>query len=115
MNSFSGKIIKGKGIGRELGFPTANIEINKNDLGLGAGVYAARAEILSKEYGAALTVMENPFIVEVYLINFPNSDIYGDTLEVSPIEKVSEIEKCDSQEELKEKIIADLKKIKKIL
>ncbi len=110
-----GKVIHGDGIGQQLGFPTANLNIKKNDIDLSAGVYIAKVWLNKKEYLASLTILEKPvFKFEIHLLNYVGEDFYGEELLVDVGEKVSELEKFESREELKEKIKNDLNKIRKM-
>jgi riboflavin kinase / FMN adenylyltransferase len=88
--SVSGSIIKGRQIGRSLGFPTANIEPDDaHKLTPAIGVYAVEVQINSKVYAGMLSIGTNPTVnddaslrsIEVYILDF-NEDIYGKTITV---------------------------------
>lgn len=115
MISLSGNIIRGKGVGRDIGFRTANLDCRKEDINLEYGVYAVRATVKDNIYNATLTIMNNPWSVEVYLINFENNDIYGEYMVINIVGKISEIEICESTILLQKKIKLDIKKAIKIL
>ena len=94
--SFRGKVVKGKGIGKTLGFPTANLEIDGRKFLPGEGVYAAWTSINNSQSKLA-SVMNlgpqptiNPLLpsaVEVHLID-KEIDLYGFELSVEPVEKL---------------------------
>jgi len=111
---FAGKVVWGDSIGKELGYPTANLDVQKRDIKLAAGIYAAQASLNKKKYQAALAIQEEPWKVEVYLFNYQGDDFYEAYLEVEALQKVSEMEKMDSTEELKEKIAKDIAMVKDI-
>lgn len=111
-----GIVINGEGLGRSLGWPTANLNIPAEKTHLQPGVYAARAIFRHTTYLAALVISEAPRDkVEVYLIDYTGEDFYGETLQVEPVQQVSQLELKDSVEELKEKIGADMQLIKDVL
>lgn len=112
---FRGKVIRGDGVGRTLGYPTANLDTPKNQVSLGGGVYAVRASCLGKEYPAALVIQDEPWKVEVHLINYDGQDCYGRMIDVDAVQKVSELEWFDSEDELKQKIQKDIDIVKRIL
>ncbi len=109
---FGGIIIKGEGIGKALGFPTANIDCEKDKVHLGGGVYAAIAMLDSKKYVAALVIVTAPWKVEAHLVGYNGPDVYGEFLSVSPVQKISTLETYASEDELKEKIAADVLLVK---
>lgn len=113
----SGKVVNGEGIGKHLGWPTANLDISPSTTHLKEGVYAAKAYFRSVEYAAALviSIKEKKTKIEVYLIDYVGDDFYGETLAVEPIQQVSQLELKDSEEELKEKIGADMELIRDVL
>ncbi|MBI4993085.1 MAG: riboflavin kinase [Candidatus Magasanikbacteria bacterium] len=111
----SGEVIHGDGVGKRLGYPTANLDIKKEKIKLSPGVYAARAVLNTKKYNASLVIQEKIFKVEVHLLDYTGEDFYGAYLEVEPVEKVSKIVPFKSEGELIKKIAEDTKKVKLLL
>lgn len=111
---FGGKVIHGDGVGKQLGYPTANLDSEKNKVKITSGVYAVRVILNHKQYQGALAVQEIPWKVEVHLLDYSGPDFYGAYLEVEPKQKVSEMEKFDNLEELKKKIFIDAEKVQAI-
>jgi len=110
-----GTIIRGDGIGRKLGFPTANIDITPEKVRFESGVYAALAYLGEQEYYAALVIMLDPWKVEAHLLNYEGEDIYGHALQIEPVQRVSALERYDTQEELKAKIARDIGMVRTVL
>ena len=87
----NGKVIRGADRGKDLGFPTANLDIPSQDLPQ-TGVYAVWVRIQGEHRwrpGAAhvgfnLTFGEKTKKLEVYLLEF-SGDLYGKTLEIIPV------------------------------
>ena len=121
--SFKGKVVKGKGIGKSLGCPTANLEIDGRKFLPGEGVYAAWTTI-EKSSNKIPSVMNlgsqptiNPLLpsaVEVHLIN-KNINLYGLDLIVEPVERIRSQKKFANMEQLAIQISKDEKKASKIL
>lgn len=82
--TIKGKVKKGKGLGRQLGFPTANLDTFDYVLP-GPGVYAAYSQIKEKKILSAVNIGEEGF--EVHLINF-SKDVLGEIIEVSFLVKI---------------------------
>ena len=88
--SFSGSVTHGAGIGRSLGFPTANILLHDDMKLLPAdGVYAVRLFFYGKEHKAIMNIGVKPTIgenlartVEVHVLDF-SGDLYGKDVVVS--------------------------------
>lgn len=111
-----GIVIHGDGIGRQLGFPTANLDIKKEDIDLPAGVYIAKAILSGNNFLASLTILENPkFKFEVHLLDYVGEDFYGEILEVEVGDRISDLIKFENIEELKTKIKKDLEKIQEVI
>ncbi len=110
---FGGIIIRGEGVGRQLGYPTANLDVDPKKIKLRDGVYAARATVRNQIYQAALVIQRKKRKVEVYLLDWSGDNLYGLYLEVEPIQKVSEIE-ARAGDELKEKIAHDIILVKEV-
>jgi riboflavin kinase/FMN adenylyltransferase len=117
--SIRGKVIKGKGIGREIGFPTANIDSGHQMLPP-TGIYAIRAKLNDKMFDGVLsmgvrpTFEDNQFQIEAYLFDFDGS-IYGRTIEIFFIEKIRDEIAFSSVEELINQIKRDVEKAMEIL
>ena len=86
--SLEGTVVKGKQIGRTIGYPTANIEIKeKYKLIPADGVYIVEVEYKNETYGGMLSIGNNPTLngtqttIEVNIFNF-NKEIYNEGLTV---------------------------------
>ena len=87
--SLAGTVVKGKQIGRTIGFPTANIAVEHALKIIPAvGVYAARAEVDNQTYNAVVNIGANPTIaaglaqtIEAHILDF-SGDIYGKNVRV---------------------------------
>ena len=120
---FTGKVVEGKGIGKSLGFPTANLEIDGRKFLPGEGVYAAWTTINSSPHKIA-SVMNlgpqptiNPLLpsaVEVHLIN-KDLNLYGLPLLVEPVKKIRPQIKFQNIEQLSKQIAKDRENALKIL
>ena len=113
--SVFGTVIKGSGRGRDLGFPTANLNLH-HEIKPPSGVYATRVLLDGKEYPAITNIGVRPTfekdaqqdgpIVEVHIIDF-NEPIYGKDLEVQFLSKIREETKFGSVDELKHQLELD--------
>ena len=119
--SINGKVVKGDGIGRTLGFPTANILPDDSSKLIPAdGIYAALAEYEGKTYkgmlyiGVRSTLNENKRVIEINIFNF-DKYIYSDFLTVMCIEKIRDEIKFPGLSELKEQLMMDRMKAENIL
>ena len=116
--SYSGKVVYGSQLGREIGVPTANIWIPKQKLPI-SGVYAVRCTVNGSNYlgianmGVRPTVGGGRPVLETHIFDF-EKDIYGTRITVQFVEKIREEEKFDSVEILKSQIKKDIEKAKKI-
>jgi riboflavin kinase/FMN adenylyltransferase len=82
-----GTVVKGVGRGKQIGFPTANLQIHQDKLVPAHGVYAGHAWVDGRHYKAAIyigsrpTFPEKEVTVEAYLLNF-NRNIIGKNLKL---------------------------------
>lgn len=111
--SFKGKIVKGKQIGRTIGFPTANFEIDDSyKLIPKNGVYVVESLIDQNRIfgmmniGFNPTVGENAQTIEVYYFDF-NGDLYEQQITVSILHRLRSEHKFDSLEALKNQLKSD--------
>ena len=105
--------MKGDGIGKTLGFPTANIEVEDSHKLIPAqGVYVVEVEYNKKRYGGMMSIGTRPTIdgnkqvIEVNIFNFA-SHINFEFLNVYLIERFREQIKFPGLEQLKEQLIKD--------
>ncbi|RUM48883.1 MAG: bifunctional riboflavin kinase/FMN adenylyltransferase [Hydrogenothermus sp.] len=115
-----GKIVKGQGLGKELGFPTINVDPQEN-LCLKYGVYAGFIEINGKVYKSAINFGIKPTfegknpLIEAHIIQNFNEEINQYFAKVYFIKYIREEKKFESVKKLKNQILMDVKKIEEIL
>ncbi len=118
--SLHGRVITGSGRGIELGFPTANLDVDSEQALPAEGVYATWAYIDDKAYQSMTNIGKRPTFggsertVEVYVINY-HSDLYGRELKIDIIERLRDEKQFDTADELKKQLIEDIKQGKAIL
>jgi riboflavin kinase/FMN adenylyltransferase len=113
--SLAGLVVRGDGLGKQLGFPTANLDVKALALPP-KGVYAVHAEAAGKTWRAVLNIgtrptLQNPIPqmqVEAHLLDF-QGDLYGQELEITFLDKLREEKKFASLAELREQIGRDVR------
>lgn len=110
---FSGIVIKGKQLGRTIGFPTANIKINEDyKLIPKNGVYIVKSNYDKKTIFGLMNIGTRPTVdgtnqtIEVFFLDFDKT-IYDKTLTIEIIEFIREEQKFDSLNDLKNQINED--------
>ena len=113
--TLSGTVVHGDGRGRQLGFPTANIQTPCDIIRPGNGVYLSKAVLKSgTEFWALTNVGKRPTFcktessVEVYLID-ATKNLYGEELRVVFLQKIREEKAFNSAMELTEQIKQDVR------
>jgi len=104
----TGKVVKGKQLGKSLGYPTANLQIEEDYKILPKeGVYVVRAEIDKTWYFGMMNIGHNPTIadgnhksVETYFFDF-EGNLYNQTLQIQMLKRIRDEKKFNSVEELK--------------
>jgi riboflavin kinase / FMN adenylyltransferase len=115
-----GQVVHGAHRGRELGFPTANLDIAAVMSVPADGVYAGWLRAAGGDWlEAAISIGTNPTFgdsgrrVEVYVLDAPPGyDIYGATADVSFTERIRPTVRFDSVGELVEQMAADVRAIR---
>jgi riboflavin kinase / FMN adenylyltransferase len=117
----SGTIVKGRGRGKKLQFPTANLEAaNQNKMIPGNGIYAAKIKFEGDELDSAVSIGirptfdENDRTIEAFIFDF-DADIYGKDLTIQFIKKLREEEKFPSSKDLIKQMNIDVKNAKHVL
>lgn len=112
--SISGRVIKGAGRGRQIGFPTANLDYDKVCIVPSLGVYVTRTTFKGMTYFSVTNVGKNPTFnsgneihLETHLLDF-NVDIYGEKISVSFVKKIRDEKKFSSANELIQQIKSDV-------
>ena len=109
--SILGTIIRGRTLGRKLGYPTANIDPHHEAIPP-EGVYAVRARVRDASHEGLLYIGRRPTFgggdisVEVYLVGFGGM-IYGEDIEISFVSRIRGDMKFGSTEELVRRIKED--------
>jgi len=111
--TLEGVVVHGDKRGRELSYPTANIELqNKHKIIPKQGVYLIQSDLDNQVVYGMTNIGTKPTFhttnpsIEVHFFDW-NGDLYGQTLQVKLLKWVREEQKFDSVEELKAQIHAD--------
>ncbi len=111
--SISGEVIKGDKLGRVLGFPTANIDVDSHHKLIPAeGIYAVTIVHEGKNYGGMLYIGTRPTVggtrqsIEVNIFHF-DQQIYGQNLKVNFIRMLRPDARFDNLEDLKRQLYED--------
>ncbi|MEV6133500.1 bifunctional riboflavin kinase/FAD synthetase [Streptomyces violaceusniger] len=116
-----GVVVRGAQRGRELGFPTANLETPPHTAIPADGVYAGWLTARGEAMPAAISVGTNPQFdgtertVEAYAIDRVGLDLYGLHVEVDFLAYLRGQEKFDSIEALLERMAADVKRARELV
>lgn len=110
----SGIVVRGRQLGRQIGFPTANISVqDRYKLIPGNGVYAVNVRVNKSEYTGMLNIGLKPTVggilkptMEVHIFDF-NENIYGNFIGVEFVKRLRDEVKFDSVEALKQQLELD--------
>lgn len=110
---FSGKVIEGNQLGRTIGYPTANLQVNNEHKLIPANaVYAVNVELEGRalkgmmNIGLRPTVDGSKRVIEVNIFNFDEM-IYGSTLKITMVKHLRNEVKFNGLEELKAQLGVD--------
>ena len=118
--SITGNVVHGKKLGRQIGFPTANISLNTKKLIPKIGVYYTNVEIHGNIYKGITSIGNNPTVngkeltIETYILDF-NKYIYDEEIKIYFLDRIRDEMKFNGIDELvcqlkKDKIYAENKK-----
>ncbi|MFZ3208918.1 MAG: bifunctional riboflavin kinase/FAD synthetase [Geobacteraceae bacterium] len=117
--SIGGTVVHGHHRGKGLGFPTANLETDK-ELIPGFGVYAVKVRIDEQIYDGACNIGDNPTfgddkrVIEVFIFDF-TGEIYGREVRLYFMERLRGEEKFPDAALLQQAIAADVARCREIL
>jgi riboflavin kinase/FMN adenylyltransferase len=116
--SFKGVVVTGRGNGRKLGFPTANIRAGEHIIPAN-GVYAGKCRVGKKVYPAAINIGTNPTVtcadkltIEAHILNF-KKNITGRKVELFFLKRLRSEKKFPSRNALIAAIARDVEYIRK--
>lgn len=110
MITIKGEVIHGAKLGRQMGFPTANMEVG--DVDIDNGVYLSSVKIEGHEWRAMSNVGVRPSVdgrcrlLETHIFDY-SGDLYGCVLEVTLLRKVRDEKRFDSVRELQQQLKCD--------
>ena len=112
--SLQGRVVEGFKMGRQIGYPTANIEVlDAYKIIPSHGVYAVWVHWKMQSYKGMLNIGMRPTLnnglnvsIEVHLLDF-DQDLYGELMEIEFIQKIREEQKFDSLSDLTEQLGKD--------
>jgi riboflavin kinase/FMN adenylyltransferase len=109
----TGTIVKGKQLGRTIGYPTANIQIEDNYKQIPLeGVYIAKSILDGKTFYGMMNIGTRPTVdgilqtIEMHFFDF-NQDLYGQKITVSLLKRMRSEQKFDSLHDLKNQLALD--------
>ena len=119
--SLNGLVVEGDKIGREMGYPTANLEIEEDyKLKPQNGVYLVQSTLDGKKYFGMMNVGKRPTIsgkktrIETYFFDF-KGNLYGKKIRINLLEKIRDEQKFDSLDALKNQLNTDQKSCQKLI
>jgi riboflavin kinase/FMN adenylyltransferase len=114
-----GIVVPGDARGKELGFPTANLEVSPDGVIPARGIYAGRARVGEEDHPAAISVGVRPTfadgeteVVEAYLLDF-EADLYGREVDIALCERLRDEQRFDSVEKLVEQMHRDVEEVRR--
>ncbi len=117
----TGQVVKGKGLGKELGFPTANLRIPESyKLIPKNGVYAVKSKLGGKVVSGMMNIGVNPTVdgreqsIEIHFFDY-KEDLYDRTIQVDILDWIREEQKFNSLEELKEQLGRDMETARNVI
>jgi len=114
-----GEVKEGERRGRQIGFPTANIETDWDILPK-VGVYATLASVEGAKYQSITNIGYRPtfghseLLIETHIFGF-NENLYKKRIKIEFVDRVRDEQKFDGPEALVEQIKKDVKRVKEIL
>jgi len=117
----TGVIVGGQKLGRQLGFPTANLARSIDQVVPEDGVYAGWFESATGRYRAATSIGTRPAVgggartIESYLLDYPGDSLYGLSCRVDFENRLREERNFPSLESLVEQINRDVDEVRRLL
>ena len=114
----TGEVVHGKGLGRTVGMPTANLLVMEGELPE-AGVYAGRVAVEGNQYKAVTNIGNRPSVdcdqqvtVESFIMDF-EGDLYGKQMKLELVKYLRPVQKFSGLEGVLEQVKKDIAEAKK--
>jgi riboflavin kinase/FMN adenylyltransferase len=119
---FDAEVVRGKALGRTVGFPTANVAVRKQEKLIPPhGVYAVRVDCAEGSFDGMMNIGLAPTLhddeqrrIEVHLLDY-SGDLYDRRMRIHCIEFVRDEKKFESAAALSEQLMQDRQKVLTIL
>lgn len=117
--SLTGKVVRGEGVGRSLGFPTANIEAPEKQILPGNGIYALAVMLDGRRWIGVSNIGNRPTLggakttLEVYILDF-SGNIYDRELELIFLHRLRDEIKFPDVDALKRQIALDVETARRL-
>jgi riboflavin kinase/FMN adenylyltransferase len=118
--TMSGRVVRGQGIGRDLGYPTANIRLGKRVSPV-SGIFAVRVRVGDRWWPGVASLGVRPTVagggeplLEAHLFDF-DGDLYGQRIEVEFVAKLRDEEKFAGLDALRAQMDRDAAEARRIL
>ncbi len=112
-----GKVIHGAKLGRQIGFPTANLDASRLT-DIANGVYAARIKIAGQNYKAMANIGTRPSVdgqtrlLEIHIFNYRGS-LYGQYVKINLLKKIRDEHRFENIDALKQQLLRDAEECKR--
>lgn len=111
--SLSGEVVKGRGLGKDFNYPTANIKIAEDYKIIPKnGIYIVKSLIENKDFFGMMSIGTNPTVggtkktIETHFLDL-DGDLYGKTLTIELLARIRDEEKFESVAQLKKAMQKD--------
>lgn len=116
----TGTVVHGKGLGKTVGMPTANLAVSEQQLPA-AGVYATRIYIGDEAYMSVTNIGTRPSVddetyttIETFILDF-EGNLYGETVTLDVMEYLRPVMKFNNLDEVSEQVQKDIERARKCL
>lgn len=116
-----GVVVAGKRLGRQLGYPTANLARSFDQVLPALGIYAGEMDTKFGTFAAATSIGVRPTIgpgdvtIEAYLLGYPGDSLYGLPVSLRLLHRVRDEQAFESLEALKAQIAEDVEKTRRLV
>lgn len=111
-----GRVVAGQKIGRQIGFPTANLDVDSLKLIPSDGVYVVEVVVKENIYRGILNIGSRPTVdgdkrtIEVHIMEYEGEELYGAELELRFLNFLRHEQRFSSLDDLREQIRKDFNK-----